>query len=101
VLNQQLRDARARNEALVARIRELESWSDTERESQSGDDLTRIRGVGPRLAQHLRSLGVDSYEQLAELDPDALANPDHALAALRSRILRDGWIEQAASLHRH
>lgn len=101
VLNQQLRDARARNEALLARIRELESGPDTEREAQPGDDLTRIRGVGPRLAQHLRTLGVDSYRQLAELDPDALANPEHALAALRSRILRDGWIEQAASLHRH
>jgi len=101
VLNQQLRDARARNEALLARIRELESVSGIDGEAQPGDDLTLIRGVGPRLAQHLRSLGVESYQQLAELDPDALANPEHALAALRSRILRDGWIEQAASLHRH
>lgn len=101
VLHQQLKEARTRNDTLQERVRELETRALVGNDGQSGDDLTRIRGVGPRLAQHLRELGVDTYQQIAELDPQALGDPSHALAALRSRILRDGWIEQAASLHRH
>jgi predicted flap endonuclease-1-like 5' DNA nuclease len=101
VLHQQLRDALARNDALQVRMRELEQRMLLGSDAQAGDDLTRIRGVGPRLAQHLQELGVRRYEQIAELDPQTLDDPGHALAALRSRILRDGWIEQAAELQRH
>jgi predicted flap endonuclease-1-like 5' DNA nuclease len=101
VLNQQLRDARARNDALLERIRELETQAQDGADGESGDDLTCIRGVGPRLAQHLQSLGVKSYRQIAELEPELLDDPSHALAALRSRILRDRWIEQADTLNRH
>ncbi len=101
ILNQQLKDARTRNDTLLERIRELETHALVAGESASDDDLTRIRGVGPRLAQHLRELGVRSYQQIAELDPESLEDPSHALAPLKSRILRDRWIEQAASLFRH
>lgn len=101
VLNQQLKDARTRNETLLERIRALESRALAGDGSASDDDLTRIRGVGPRLAQHLRELGVRSYQQIAELDPQLLEDPTHALAPLKSRILRDRWIEQAANLFRH
>jgi predicted flap endonuclease-1-like 5' DNA nuclease len=101
VLNQQLRDARARNDALLERIRALETQAQDGADGESGDDLTCIRGVGPRLAQHLQSLGVKSYRQIAELEPELLDDPSHALAALRSRILRDRWIEQADTLNRH
>jgi predicted flap endonuclease-1-like 5' DNA nuclease len=101
VLNQQLKDARTRNETLLERVRELESHALVSGTTASDDDLTRIRGVGPRLAQHLRELGVRSYQQIAELDPEQLEDPTHVLAPLKSRILRDRWIEQAANLFRH
>jgi predicted flap endonuclease-1-like 5' DNA nuclease/chromosome segregation ATPase len=101
VLNQQLKDTRARNEELLQRVRELETRVLVSGEALADDDLTRIRGVGPRLAQHLQALGVTRYQQIAELEPDALDDPEHALAPLKSRIIRDGWIEQATALFRH
>jgi predicted flap endonuclease-1-like 5' DNA nuclease/chromosome segregation ATPase len=101
VLNQQLKDTRARNEELLQRVRELETRVLVSGEPRADDDLTRIRGVGPRLAQHLQALGVTRYQQIAELDLEALEDPEHALAPLKSRILRDGWIEQATALFRH
>ena len=36
-----------------------------------GDDLTRIKGLGPKLAEHLRGLGVTSYAQIAGWSDDA------------------------------
>jgi len=101
VLSQQLRDARARNQALLERLRELETRTPIVVPHQPMDDLTRIRGVGPRLAQHLGKLGLSSFRQIAELDPQTLDDPGHVLAGLKSRIVRDGWIEQAVSLGGH
>ena len=101
VLSQQLRDARARNQALLERLRELETRTPIVVPHQPMDDLTQIRGVGPRLAEHLGKLGLSSFRQIAELDPQTLDDPGHVLAGLKSRIVRDGWIEQAVSLGGH
>jgi len=98
ILNQQLRDARARNEALLVRVRELETTAAGVGPAADVDELTRIRGVGPRLAEHLRSLGVNTLAEVAALDTRVLDDPAHALASLKARILRDRWIEQAAAL---
>ena len=62
------------------------------------DDLTRIRGLGPKLAHELNKLGIFRYEQIANLDEDALSSTSHVLYSHKGRILRDGWIQQAAEL---
>ncbi len=100
VLNQQLADARDRNDLLLAKVRELEGRRREARPS-SGDDLTRIHGVGEKLAEQLNELGIFRYRQIAELDEHALAEEDHVLHAHRGRIVRDGWIQQAARLISH
>jgi predicted flap endonuclease-1-like 5' DNA nuclease len=101
VLSQQLRDARTRNQALLDRLREFEARAPAAAPDQAVDDLTQIHGVGPRLAQHLGELGVSSFRQIAELDPQSLDDPAHVLAGLKSRIVRDRWIEQAVCLDGH
>ena len=62
------------------------------------DDLTRIKGVGPKLQAMLRELGVTRYEQIAAWTPADIAAIDPHLGAFQGRIVRDGWTEQARYL---
>jgi hypothetical protein len=58
------------------------------------DELTQIRGIGAVLQDKLYDLGILSYQQIAALTPEGIADIDRALR-LRGRILRDDWIGQA------
>jgi len=60
----------------------------------AGDDLTRLVGVGPKLAASLAELGVTSFGQIAAWTPDELASYDQLLS-LKGRAERDAWIAQA------
>jgi predicted flap endonuclease-1-like 5' DNA nuclease len=100
VLNQQLADERSRNAELRERVRQLECTTSTA-PSRDGDDLTRIHGVGHKLAEQLNELGIYRYQQIAELDAQELDDEAHALHAHRARIARDRWIEQAVKLISH
>ena len=99
VLNQQLTEERTRNNELREQLQELEAT--LSRSPRAGDDLTRIHGVGHKLAEQLNELGIYRYEQIAGLDEAELDNEEHALHAHRGRIARDGWIEQAVKLISH
>lgn len=92
---------RADEATLAARLQELEEELTLMSMQRDGDDLTLIRGVGPKLARQLNAMGIFRLEQIAELDPQSLADDAHLLHAHKGRILRDGWIEQAARLVSH
>lgn len=62
------------------------------------DDLTRIKGLGPKARTVLVGLGVHRFDQLAALDPAQAAELDARLGAFKGRIFRDRWIEQARYL---
>lgn len=62
------------------------------------DDLTRMKGVGPRLAERLASVGITSFAQLAALSPEEADALDAKLGDFQGRIHRDRWIEQASFL---
>jgi predicted flap endonuclease-1-like 5' DNA nuclease len=64
----------------------------------SGDDLTRMKGVGPKLVDRLEELGITSFAQLAAMTPDEAAALDAQLGNFQGRIHRDRWIEQARFL---
>lgn len=64
------------------------------------DDLQRLKGVGPKLAQMLNAHGVIRFEQLARLAPDEVDRLDQDLGAFRGRLKRDRIPEQAAYLAR-
>ena len=61
------------------------------------DDLTRLVGVGPKLAASLAELGVTKFSQIAAWTPDELASFDQLLN-LKGRAERDAWIAQAQRL---
>jgi len=64
----------------------------------AADDLTRIKGVGPKLSALLRQLGVTSYSQIAAWSDADLAAIDSQLGSFAGRPVRDNWIEQARLL---
>jgi predicted flap endonuclease-1-like 5' DNA nuclease len=65
----------------------------------SGDDLTRIRDIGPRFAQALRDAGITSFAQLAQMTPESLAERLAPFVSVRpQRIRQNDWIGQARQL---
>ena len=66
----------------------------------SGDDLCRIKGIGPKFADALHALGFCRFEQLAGLSPPEIERLDVQLGAFRGRITRDRIVEQADYLAR-
>ncbi|SHO62366.1 polyhydroxyalkanoate depolymerase, intracellular [Pseudoxanthobacter soli DSM 19599] len=63
----------------------------------AGDDLTRIKGVGPSIAKALRDLGYGRFADIAGLDAAAIARIEEHIG-FPGRVVRDGWIDQAAAL---
>ncbi len=53
-----------------------------------------MKGVGPKLEEKLRGLGVTSFAQVAAWGPEDIADMDDKLS-FKGRIERDGWVEQA------
>ena len=68
--------------------------------SDGGDDLERLKGVGPKLAAMLVARGIARYDQIAKLTPSEVERIDADLGAFRGRLQRDRVIEQAEYLAR-
>lgn len=85
--------------AVEAQKREIRRISDTMAPpAPEGDDLTRVKGIGPKYAEGLRSMGVTRLEHIAGW---SVADVERVAAFLKikpSRILNAGWVESAAKL---
>jgi len=62
------------------------------------DDLRKIKGVGPKLASLLNSLGIARYDQIAGWSEEDIDRIDAQLGAFAGRPRRDSWVEQAKLL---
>lgn len=91
-LKVQINSARAENERLRQQL------DRTSAALLASDDLTQLKGVGGKLAEQLRELGISQFAQMAALDLSDLDEPEHPLYNLKGRIERNGWIEQAKAL---
>ena len=67
-------------------------------EPPAATELTRIKGLGPKLAATLADLGITRVEQIAALSPGTAAELDAKLGSFQGRMARDRWIEQATLL---
>lgn len=64
------------------------------------DDLSRLKGVGPKFVARLNELGIARYAQLADLGEAEIAHLDERLGPFRGRLARDRVVEQADYLAR-
>jgi predicted flap endonuclease-1-like 5' DNA nuclease len=64
------------------------------------DDLTQLKGVGPKFARLLNDLGITRFDQLARLSDGDLDRLDQHLGAFKGRLERDQVPLQAEYLAR-
>lgn len=74
--------------------------------SESRDDLQKIKGVGPAIERTLNDCGIFRFEQIADISEFDIDRVAKQLKGFRSRIYREDWIGQAQALrhsgyHRH
>lgn len=60
-------------------------------------NLSLIAGIGPTIEKKLRAAGITGWDQIAGWSPEDVARLDKELA-LRGRVAREEWIEQAKEL---
>ena len=62
------------------------------------DDLQRIKGVGPFIAEKLNMLGITTFRQVANMTPELEDQVNTAIEFFPGRIRRDKWAAQAAKM---
>lgn len=65
--------------------------------ASGADNLKQIKGIGPKIEASLNGLGVFHLEQIAAWSPANVEWIDHHLA-LKGRISREHWVEQARAM---
>ncbi len=65
-----------------------------------GDDLQRIRGIGPGYQSALKEAGVTSFAAIAAWDDQQLVKMAAVLKTHPTRIQHGQWVEQARALAR-
>lgn len=64
----------------------------------AGDDLKRLKGVGPKFEVVLHDLGIYHFDQIAGWGPEEIAWIDANLDGFSGRIEREDWVGQATIL---
>ncbi|MGN6495846.1 MAG: hypothetical protein ACTHK5_00690 [Tsuneonella sp.] len=84
--------------AVAAAVEEAQIEAEERTHAGEADDLTRIKGLGPKLAATLHDLGVTRFDQIAGWSDADIDRIDAQLGRFQGRIRRDGWVEQAGYL---
>lgn len=63
-----------------------------------GDDLKRIKGIGPKLETLCNSMGFWHFDQIAAWTAEEIAWVDENLEGFKGRVTRDEWVSQAKAL---
>lgn len=61
------------------------------------DDLTQIKGIGPKLSEKLNDLGIHYFSQIAQWSQSDIQWVDESLS-FKGRVEREEWIPQAKLL---
>lgn len=93
-------DPAARNQALIDAPSKTVSVGDagSTQTSDKTQELTQIKGLGPKIATLLGEMGVSNIAQIASWNDTEIARIDAELGRFKGRIERDNWVEQAKQL---
>jgi predicted flap endonuclease-1-like 5' DNA nuclease len=69
-------------------------------DTADSDELTQIKGLGPKAAGLLNQRGIARFDQIAGWTESDIEAIGAALGGRQERIARDRWIEQAGLLAR-
>lgn len=87
---------KATTSATTAAVAEKKPRTMTAPRKAGADDLKRISGVGPKLEGVLNDLGFWHFDQIAKWSDAEIEWVDSRLK-FKGRIVRDNWIDQAAT----
>jgi len=65
--------------------------------STAKDDLTQIKGIGPKMQEQLYEQGITAFSQLASMNKQAIEDLEETIKS-SGRIARENWVKQAMSL---
>lgn len=63
-----------------------------------GDDFLKISGIGPAIETLLKDMGIRTYEDLAQMGQEKVAEVSSRLGRFASRLDKNDWIGQAKKL---
>lgn len=66
-------------------------------EGTTEDDLTAIKGLGPRISARLKQAGITRFAQIAAWSDDEITDWDTRMN-FKGRVARDRWVDQARLL---
>jgi predicted flap endonuclease-1-like 5' DNA nuclease len=92
-LEQKLQERDAELARLKSELEEALAW-----QPAVEDDLTKIKGIGPKFASALHALGVRRWADIAAWSDDDVARVAEALHVPRARIDKGGWVAAARAL---
>lgn len=84
------------HQVILEKEARIAALSATAQASPGGpDDLTLIKGIGPKIAAILHGLGITTFRDIAEFTDDDVRRVGEHLPVYGGRIADDHWIEQA------
>lgn len=93
--NTELREANGELERRLQEAEERAASQPTGSGGAQGDDLTELKGVGPKVAQALRAAGITRFEQIAAWTEADIENVAPKIKTAASRIKNNDWVAQA------
>jgi len=76
----------------VAAAAPAESAAPAKKKSNKPDDLKKIEGIGPKIAETLTAAGIATFSDLSKAEPSKLSE---IIAGVRGNHVTDTWPEQA------
>ncbi len=85
-------------DAVTDKVKDVAEDLRDEVEEKIDEQLEQINGVGSTFAAQLREAGVYTLAQVAMINTADLADEDHPLHHMRSRMESEDWVQQARDL---
>jgi predicted flap endonuclease-1-like 5' DNA nuclease len=83
---------------VVGDVSETADDDDFTKVALGSDDLSLIKGIGPKMVVRLAANGVLRFQDIAAWNTEDVARYDSVLEGIPGRIERDDWVGQARAL---